>query len=95
MEVVLEMAHPVDPEDSSKINPEDVVDKLIFRPDDIVTMDAKDVDLGYATKGWYLQLATLVSKVLHTCKNQSMSLEKSSVLVFKRIGQPLLGMWLT
>ena len=48
---MLELAHQVDPNDSSKIRPESVVDKLIFRPSDIVAIEVKDVDLEYATRG--------------------------------------------
>lgn len=47
----MELAHEVDPNDSSKIRPESVVDKLIFRPNDVVAIEVKDVDLEYATRG--------------------------------------------
>lgn len=55
-DIVLELAHPVDPNDSSKIRPESVVEKLIFKPKDIVAIEVKDVDLEYATRGMSMLL---------------------------------------
>lgn len=54
-QVVLEMAHRIEhggPEgtESNKIIVDTVVDRLIFKPCDIVSIAAKDVDLDYATR---------------------------------------------
>ncbi|XP_053680577.1 ataxin-2 homolog [Anopheles nili] len=51
-QIVLEMAHRVEigPDQKTKIVVETFVERLIFKPNDIVTLAAKDVDPEYATR---------------------------------------------
>lgn len=52
-DVVLEMAHKVDPSDPERIVVENIIKKLIFKPNDIIQIQLVDVDLEFATKGNY------------------------------------------
>lgn len=57
------MAHRLDPDQGSdaEISVDTVVDKIIFRHSDIVSVVAKDVDLDYATRDTF-QTDTAISK---------------------------------
>ncbi|KAL1446770.1 hypothetical protein WDU94_015645, partial [Cyamophila willieti] len=49
-ELVISMTHQVDPERPQHIDPSTVVDMKIFKLDDIVRIEAKNVDLEYAIR---------------------------------------------
>ncbi|XP_039299140.1 ataxin-2-like protein [Nilaparvata lugens] len=60
-DIVIEMAHKVNETRPNSFDPRTVVDKLIFRPQDILSMSLKDVDLEFATKDTF-QTDTAISK---------------------------------
>lgn len=51
LEVVLELAHTIDPSQPDIIDVTSVSREVVFNPQVIVTMTSKDVELDYATKG--------------------------------------------
>lgn len=50
-DVVLELAHRVDPSRPNEVTVETLTEKLIFKAADVITIQALNVDLEYATKG--------------------------------------------
>lgn len=50
LELVISMTHQVDPEKPQCIDPSTVVDMKIFKLDDIVRIEAKNVDMEYAVR---------------------------------------------
>ncbi|GAB0093013.1 hypothetical protein DMENIID0001_080650 [Sergentomyia squamirostris] len=75
-EVVLEMAHRVEvvEKEESNFNASTVVDILIFKPTDIVSILAKDVDLDYATRD-YFQTDSAISSRCNGSSREDKELE--------------------
>jgi hypothetical protein len=64
LELTLDMVHPVDPKDPSRIS-EEKVSTMVFKLGDVVSCSAIDTDLDYAIKG--KQIIVFKSKVLFCC----------------------------
>ncbi|XP_014258181.1 ataxin-2-like isoform X3 [Cimex lectularius] len=60
-EIVIEMAHKVDLNNPFLISPDTLVDKMIFKPQDIMKIEITDTDVDYATRDTF-QTDTAISK---------------------------------
>ncbi|XP_059619862.1 ataxin-2 homolog isoform X2 [Phlebotomus argentipes] len=76
-EVVLEMAHRVEaPEkEEANFNASTVVDTLIFKSTDIVSILAKDVDLDYATRDYFQTDSAISSRCNGSSRGEDKELE--------------------
>ncbi|XP_055692026.1 ataxin-2 homolog isoform X2 [Lutzomyia longipalpis] len=76
-EVVLEMAHRVEASDNEEtnFNASTVVDTLIFKPTDIVSILAKDVDLDYATRDFFQTDSAISSRCNGSSRAEDKELE--------------------
>lgn len=55
-EIVVELAHKIDTSNPLFISMDSIVDKIIFRPHDIIKLEIPDTDLEFATRGkFYLR----------------------------------------
>ena len=50
-EVVVELAHKVDPSNPLQIHLDSIIEKIIFKAPDIIKLEIVDADIDYATRG--------------------------------------------